>query len=133
MQAPRKFELGQGIVFENDANSLSDMAEEVQERLHIQPPQTPSPVAQPSDSSDHETGLDPEVIRTHADQYCIYKEMSGKRELLFLIEYKAPHKLSINNLLMGFREMDLKKEVINQTDILKPIPKDKIDKTFKSN
>lgn len=113
VQAPHKFELGQGIVFENDANSLSDIAEDVQNRLHIQTPRTPSPVAQPSDSSDHKTGFDPKVTRTHADQYCIYKKISGKRELLFVVEYKAPHKLSIANLLMGFRMMDLRKEVIN--------------------
>ena len=47
MQEPKHFQLGQGIIFENDPNSLSEVAEEVQERLHIQPPPTPSPIAPP--------------------------------------------------------------------------------------
>ena len=126
VQDPNEFELGEGIVFENDPNSLSDIAEEVQDRLHIQTPRTP-PVAQPYDSSDLETGSDPEVVRNRADQYCIYRDIDGKRELLFLVEYKPPHKLSINNLMMGFREMNLQEEVIDRVDIPNPIPTNETD------
>lgn len=125
-----EYELGQGVVFENDANSLNDMADEVQERLRIEPPRTPPPVARQFDSPDLE--INPQGGRTRADQYCIYKEIGGKRELLFVVEYKSPHKLSIGNLTMGFREMDLKKEVIDRIDIPKPIPKKESDEIFKS-
>ncbi len=123
VQDLNEFELGQGIIFENDPNSLSEVAEEVQERLHIQPPRTPPPTAQPFSSSNLEPGSNPGPVRTRADQYCIYKNIGGERQLLFVVEYKPPHKLSIGNLI-GFREMDLKKEVIDRIDIPPPIPTD---------
>jgi hypothetical protein len=47
VQGQEGFQLGQGIIFENDPNSLSDMAEEVQKRLYIRPPRTPSPGQSP--------------------------------------------------------------------------------------
>jgi len=77
MQDPKQFQLGQGISFENDPNSLNEIAEEVQERLHIQPPRTPSPTAPPSSSSSAssasnlEPDSNPKPGRTRADQYCI--------------------------------------------------------------
>jgi len=129
MQDPKEFQLGQGIIFENDPNSLNEIAEEVQERLHIQPPRTPSPTAPPSSSSSAssasnlEPDSDPKPGRTRADQYCIYKQVEGKRQLLFVVEYKPPHKLSTGNL-SRFRPMDVKKEVIDRIHIPPPIPSD---------
>jgi len=110
--------LGQRITFENDPNSLSDAAQEVQERLHIQPPKTPPPRSQ--------AGLLEPISslpdRTRADQYCVYRDAENKRELLFIIEYKPPHKLSAGALQSGFREMDLKSEVFDRVTIPPPIP-----------
>jgi hypothetical protein len=125
-QDQEQLRLGQKIIFENDGNSLSDKAKEVQERRRIQPPRTPSPAAEPSNPPPPDSNSDPEVVRTRADQYCIYKDEGGNRELLFLIEYKPPHKLTIGNLI-GFRKMDLKKEVIDRIDIPAPIPIDQTD------
>jgi len=121
VQDPKQFQLGQGIIFENDPNSLNEIAEEVQERLHIQPPRTPSPIAPPSSSSNLEPDSDPKPGRTRADQYCIYKKVGGERQLLFVVEYKPPHKLPVGNL-SRFRPMDVKKEVIDRIHIPPPIP-----------
>ncbi len=129
MQNPKEFQLGEGIIFENDPNSLNEIAEEVQERLHIQPPRTPSPTAplsSPSSSSSAsnlELDSDPKPGRTRADQYCIYKQVGCKRQLLFVVEYKPPHKLSTGNL-SRFRPMDVKKEVLDRIHIPPPIPPD---------
>ena len=129
MQDPKQFQLGQGIIFENDPNSLNEIAEEVQERLHIQPPRTPSPTAPPSSSSSSssasnlEPDSDPKPGRTRADQYCIYRKVGGERQLLFVVEYKPPHKLSSGNL-SRFRSMDVMKEVLGRTHIPPPIPPD---------
>ena len=123
VQDSEEFELGQGIIFENDPNSLSEMAEEVQERLHAQRPRTLPPIVPPStscDSSDLGPGL------TRADQYCTYKNVGGERQLLFIVEYKPPHKLSIGNL-SRFRPMDVKKEVMDRIDIPPPVPTDKTE------
>ncbi|MCJ1402238.1 hypothetical protein MMC11_005458 [Xylographa trunciseda] len=120
--------LGQGITFQNNPNSLRDTEQEVQERLqespHIQSPRTPPPRFQSSHSSDPDSSSNAKQSsdRTRADQYCVYKNIEGKHDLLFIVEYKPPHKLSAGDLQRGFREMDLKDEVIDRTTIPPPIP-----------
>lgn len=135
MQDPKEFQLGQGIIFENDPNSLSEIAEEVQERLTIQPPRTPLPNAPPSSSSST-SSLEPDSNskpgRTRADQYCIYKQVDDKRQLLFLVESKPPHKLSIGNL-SRFQPMNVKKDVLDRVDIPSPIPPNMIEEDAKQS
>ena len=104
-----RFELGQGVTFENHMNNLHDAAEEVQERLDIQTPR-----ARPSKSSDSDSGANP--TRTRANQFCVYKNMDGIKNLLFVVEYKPPHKLSIGNLKAGFREMKIE-DILGQATI----------------
>ena len=48
---------------------------------------------------------------------CVYKKEGDQNELLFIIEYKAPHKLTKEILRVGLREMDLSMEVINRPTI----------------
>ena len=121
VQGQEQFRLGQNISFENNPNSLNDTAEEVQERLHIQPPRTPPSKTQLSNPPSPDSGSSPQAVRTRADQYCIYKNEGIGRELLFIVEYKPPHKLTVDDL-EGFREMDVEKEVIKRIDIPAPIP-----------
>ena len=136
-QAQDLYQLKEGITFENDANSLSDTAEEVQQRLHLQPPQTPPSRRESSQSSNldsnrhNDSDFDPGVDRTRADQYCVYKNTDGNRNLLLVVEYKPPHKLSIGNVRAGFREMDLKEDVIDRVDI--PVYKEAQGKSTKEN
>ena len=94
--------LGQGVVFENHTNTLSDMAEDVQHRLQIS-----------SSSKDHHRTPKP----VYADQICVYKNEDDQMDLLFIIEYKAPHKLTKQILRAGLRIMDVPKEVINRPTI----------------
>ena len=94
--------LGHGVVFENHTNTLSDMAEDVQERLQILS----------SSKNRHRT---PKPI--HADQICVYKSEDDQMDLLFIIEYKAPHKLTKEILRAGLRVMDVPKDVINRPTI----------------
>lgn len=118
-QTRHLLQLGQGITFENDLNSLSDAAEEVQECLHIQPPETPPLQLRSTALYSLQPNLsnNSDLDRTRADQYCVYKEVDDQRRLMFIVKYKPPHKLSISNLRAGFREMDLKKEVIDRITI----------------
>lgn len=97
-----RFNLGQGIAFENHVNTLSDVAEEVQQHLNIRTPQA-SP--EPPSSSDSES--DTKRKRTRADQFCVYRNIEDVRKLLFLVEYKPPHKVSKDNIQAGFRPMDI--------------------------
>lgn len=87
-----------GVVFENHANTLSDLAEEVQERLHV----------------DHRTSA---ARPLYADQICVYRNSEGIDSLLLIVEYKPPHKLSVHNLRAGLRPMNVLEEVVNRTTI----------------
>ena len=118
-EAKAELGLDEKIEFENHANSLSDMAEEVHERLHFHTPRTiPSQSSSSSCSESSSTSPpSPKRPRTRADQFCVYGESGGIRRPLFLIEYKPPHKLSIGNLQAGLRNMDLKKEVFDRIKI----------------
>ena len=97
--------------FHNHGNSLSDMAEEVQQCLH---PQTPRTRHSRSSSSSSELSLTSQLPleqpRSRADQFCVTARIDETQKLLCLIEYKPPHKLSIGNLKAGLRDMDLKKK-----------------------
>ncbi|PMD60202.1 uncharacterized protein K444DRAFT_494177, partial [Hyaloscypha bicolor E] len=74
-EARHAFYLGEGIIFENHANTLSDSNEEVQQSSNPK--------------------------QRNADQICVYKEADGTRSLCMVVEYKPSHKLSVFNLRAG--------------------------------
>ena len=77
------------IEFENHLNTLSDNAEEVLERQK----------------------------RSRTDQACVFRNIHGNRSLLFVREYKAAHKLSIEYLRAGLRPMNVRKDVVQRPTI----------------
>jgi len=94
--------LGKGVVFENHTNTLSDMAEDVQDRLQLL-----------TSSSNPHRNAKP----VHADQICVYKNENNQMDLLFIIEYKAPHKLTKEVLRAGLRAINVPEEVIHRPTI----------------
>ncbi|KAL8756164.1 MAG: hypothetical protein Q9184_004585 [Pyrenodesmia sp. 2 TL-2023] len=110
-QAAKEFALGDGIDFENDANSLSVNDRELQDRLQPMPHTLSSRLASAltSDLETTPSGL--------ADQYCVYKKEGKERHLLYVVEYKPPHKLTTDILRHGFRKMDLAQDVFGRADI----------------
>jgi len=113
----QEWRLDEGVAFENHANSLSDTAEEVLQRLRIQTPSTSPQSSRSSSFSDISSRQCSTPKRSRADQFCVYKTRSGARELLLIVEYKPPHKLSVGNLRAGFRDMRIKEEVIDSATI----------------
>ncbi|KAI1499333.1 hypothetical protein F5X99DRAFT_430823 [Biscogniauxia marginata] len=104
------FSIGNGIVFETHLSALRDVNEEVVDRHAAQlPPVTPGQ-PRPHPNAD----LDLNTLRP--DQICVYKEDGnpGRRILAYVIEYKAPHKLTLPHLRLGLRQMDIYREVINR-------------------
>lgn len=91
----------QGMFFENHTNRLGEPAEDMQARLRIA-----------RHSNESHRPVDP----IHADQLCVYKK-NGELELLFVIEYKAPHKISKEILRAGLREMNVPEDIINRSSI----------------
>ncbi|KAI1302514.1 hypothetical protein F5Y03DRAFT_407847 [Xylaria venustula] len=89
-----EFDIGNGIVFENHPNAISDVAEEVVDRRATQLPP-----------------------RRLVNQICVYKyDNQGltERSMAYIVEYKAPHKLTLPHLRLGLRPMDIHKEVVNR-------------------
>jgi hypothetical protein len=101
------FDVGNGIIFESHLNTLSDVSEEVQQ-CQQQRRQRRQAGGQSADIS---------IRPKNTDQICVYKDTSGRRTPLFIIEYKPPHKLSNGDLLWGLREDMSILEVIERDTI----------------
>ncbi|KAK1973496.1 hypothetical protein LZ30DRAFT_484883 [Colletotrichum cereale] len=98
------FDLGNGIIFENHPHAISDLAEEVIDRdTPSTPPATP----------DHSLDLN----RLRPDQICVYRSNNAglaRRTMLYISEYKPPHKLTAPHLRLGLRPMNIYKDVVNR-------------------
>lgn len=81
--AQEQFRLGDGIAFKDNSNSLRENKEQAEN------PATPT---KPSG---------------RADRYCVYKQENSALQLLFVVEYKPPHKYLIGNIKAGFRPMNI--------------------------
>ena len=95
------------VSFENHPAAIADSP---------QPPQTP-----PARSSDS-----PSASKIHPDQICVYKhgsEDSSLRTIAYVVEYKAPHKLTLPHLRVGLHPMDIYQDVVNRPTI--PTAEDK--------
>lgn len=106
--AKQTFNLGKGIVFENNLNNLNETAEEVQDRRAAAPPQPSTPNPKP-------TSVD--GIRLRPDQICVWErgeESEAQRVMLYVTEYKAPHKITLEQFRAGLHEMNIMQTVVNQ-------------------
>ncbi|CBF79035.1 protein breB [Aspergillus nidulans FGSC A4] len=96
--AREEFQLGSGVWFDNHANALD-------EDVGIDASQTST--ARPS----------------RHDQFCIHRVDSNTSTLLTTVEYKPPHKLSVESLREGLRPMDFWQEVVEPDTIPTEEPK----------
>ena len=109
-----EFGLAGGITFYNHLNPLSNDADEVAQRLEAQQlgPSTPPHSA-------------PFTSRPRPDQICVYTTVDGLNKPAFVVEYKAPHKLTLAHLRHILRPdcspMELNK-IINGVSV--PSPQD---------
>ncbi|KAM0587241.1 hypothetical protein ACHAP1_009218 [Verticillium nonalfalfae] len=98
--------MGRGIVFENHPHAISDVAQEVADRQTPSTPQTP----------DHRHDLN----QLRPDQICVYRSNDGpseSRTMVFVSEYKPPHKLTTPHLRLGLRAMNIPNDVVNRKTI----------------
>ncbi|KAL8659931.1 MAG: hypothetical protein Q9202_006886 [Teloschistes flavicans] len=95
-------DLGNGVHFDNQINTLNDNAEDVQARQDpVTPPRRGDRGPQP----------------TYADMLCVRKMADGHMKLLFPSEYKPPFKVTKEMFRVGLREMNVIKEVVSRTTI----------------
>jgi hypothetical protein len=88
-----EFQLGGGVWFDNHANALDKIEDEP--------------------SSDRLSGSRP----SRPDQFCIHRVDGNTSALLSTVEYKPPHKLSVENLRAGLRPMDFYREIVEPDTI----------------
>jgi hypothetical protein len=103
------FDIGNRVIFENHPHAISDVSEEVVAR-ETQTPSTPPRT--PNQRRD--------LHQLRADQICIYRSRgsnSSSRTMLYISEYKPPHKLTPAHLRLGLRPMNMYKDVVNRKTI----------------
>ncbi|CAH0023545.1 unnamed protein product [Clonostachys rhizophaga] len=102
------FEIGDGVIFENHPHALSDVSEEVVDRETPSTPRTP------------DRRRDRDFNQLRPDQICIYRSddtLSTRRTMVYVCEYKPPHKLTAPHLRLGLRSMDIHRDVVNRKTI----------------
>jgi hypothetical protein len=59
----------------------------------------------------------PDSNELRADQICVYEvDDQNNRRLVYVVEYKPPHKLTLPHLRQGLREMDIYQDVVNRAE-----------------
>ena len=133
----RKFRLKGSVKFENHANTLSpewQLEEDMQYMSMSGNKRRRSPRLQaltkrtnPPDSTDlaelaaAATAGAAKSTRPRADQFCVYNTSSESqntehRTAAFIIEYKAPHKLTLGYIYEGLNDMELEVARCRETD-----------------
>ncbi|KAK3366585.1 hypothetical protein B0H63DRAFT_498210 [Podospora didyma] len=110
------FDAGDGVVFENHPHAISENSEEVVDAEAQSAPQTPG--------QHHRRRLRP-------DQICVYRSYASTgpaetRTIIYVSEYKPPHKLTAPHLRLSLQVRDIPREVINRATI--PTDSDSPDK-----
>ncbi|PYH67158.1 uncharacterized protein BO88DRAFT_466581 [Aspergillus vadensis CBS 113365] len=89
--AREEFQLGNGIQFDNHANAL--------------------------DAVDADQSKTDKSANSRPDQYCIHRVDGDKNTTIMTVEYKPPHKLSVENLRAGLRQMQFWDEVVRPDSV----------------
>jgi serine/threonine protein kinase len=98
--AREEFMLGDGIWFDNHTNALTESQVEL------------------------DTNHPPNLRRPRPDQFCIHRVDGSTNSLLLTVEYKPPHKLSVETLRAGLRPMELWEEMVK----CNTVPTDPVEK-----
>lgn len=133
-QLRQVFRLNGNVAFENHANTLTDESNIVADMgslslAHEQPRRSGRLAAKQSHKS--RLPLPPQPVVNHqgptlrkpsrprADQFCLYNKGPEEKVPAFIVEYKAPHKLTLDHIKAGLREMELD-QVVRYQEAEKP-------------
>ncbi|PYI09802.1 hypothetical protein BO78DRAFT_394683 [Aspergillus sclerotiicarbonarius CBS 121057] len=112
----RQFHIQGQVVFQDrpDPESLTEQSlEETMDHLHIGATQEHS---QPGSSNSHMRphGQAGRRRNRRADQFCVHVDAGESRKPVYVVEFKAPHKLTLPELIVGLHEMRPAQDVIDQ-------------------
>ncbi|KAB8227884.1 uncharacterized protein BDW43DRAFT_234143 [Aspergillus alliaceus] len=89
-----EFGLGDGVWFDNHANALD-----------------------PIEANDSQLDGATSSRRSRPDQFCIHRVDGDNNTLLTTVEYKPPHKLSVENLRAGLQPMNFWEEIVQPDSV----------------
>ncbi|MCJ1359640.1 MAG: hypothetical protein MMC33_009642 [Icmadophila ericetorum] len=125
------FRLGEGVLFTNNANSMGETdgkalegLEKVEAKRQITTPEYSPVRTKESNKADEDGDDDDKPTRARADQYFIWKKTDGKSKLILLVEYKPPHKISVEHLTYGFRPRSIDEFLANFKQPLTDAPEE---------
>ncbi|KAJ5203252.1 hypothetical protein N7449_005331 [Penicillium cf. viridicatum] len=133
-QLRQVFRLNGNVAFENHANTLTDESNIVADMGSLslaqeQPRRSRRLAAKQSHKSRLPLPAQPVVkhqgpalrkpSRPRADQFCVYNKGPNEKVPAFIVEYKAPHKLTLAHIKAGLREMELD-QVVRYQEVEKP-------------
>lgn len=95
--------VGDGVFFENHMNVLNGDATTPSQNGAPSTPPPPHVLA----------AANANKISIRPDQICVYRSLNGDRTLAYLLEYKAPHKLTAQHVREGIQDLDVVRDVVN--------------------
>ncbi|PYI05341.1 hypothetical protein BO78DRAFT_398310 [Aspergillus sclerotiicarbonarius CBS 121057] len=123
------FSLNGDVTFENHANTLTDESTILTDMSSLslgqRQPRRSGRLAAKSSSiklsaqlpeTSQKKATHPRNSRPRADQFCVYNKGPEGKVPAFIIEYKAPHKVSLSHIKAGLQDMDLDEVVRLQKD-----------------
>jgi hypothetical protein len=123
---PLRHEFGiQGrVTFYDRANQSETSLENSLEQMNLQDARTPQRPANTGHRRGRGRGIgaaqrqerDGTIRRRNrrADQFCVHVMANERQKPVYAVEFKAPHKVTIPELVAGLHQMDLARDVINQ-------------------
>lgn len=120
----REFNIEGRVAFYDRANPSETTLENSLEQMHLEDAsQRPTNTAQGRGERrgrGNQAAQDQKKARAgrrrnrRADQFCVHAVTDERHVPVYAVEFKAPHKLTVPELVAGLHEMDLARDVINQ-------------------
>lgn len=112
----QEFHLGNGVSFENHQNTLDESSQEASQGARQEASQESSESSLESSRGDNKRqrvskSEYKKIRRGPSDQICVYYRPDGKCALAFVVEYKAPHKISVDAFRWALKKPNLCEEV----------------------
>lgn len=88
------------------------------EQMTLQNARSPEPLANTRHgrkaTQNPRTPSTPQKRNRRANQFCVHTVANERKEPVYAVEFKAPHKVTIPELVAGLHEIDLARDVIDQ-------------------
>ena len=101
------------VKFENHGNGLDGNLDEAGDRKLATPTKGPMPDSLTTFAGRSESNSNQSKGYMYADLICVHKWENGQAVPVFIIEYKPPHKLTLDMISVGLLDMDPYNDIVN--------------------